>query len=168
MQPISVKFEMTDAVATRAAHESLRAYGRRLFGWGAMTIIIADAAVLVLAVMREGHWLWIAGAAVPLAIFAVLLVVWFGVYAWLPRAVVRRLSHLPHREVTVEFSEATVAFRTATEELSVAWSELKDIRRLRGFWLLCLRSGARIPLPREALPPEALSLLESRAMQNSA
>lgn len=163
MQPITVSFEMTDAVATRAAHESLRAFGRRLFGWGAMAIIIADAAVLLLAVMREGHWLWIVGAAVPLAIFAVLLIVWFSVYVWLPRAVVRRLAHLPHRQVTVEFSEPTVAFTTATEQLSVAWSELKEIRRLRGFWLLCLRSGAQIPLPREALPPEALSLIESRS-----
>jgi hypothetical protein len=50
----------------------------------------------------------------------------------------------------------------------VAWSELREIRRLRGFWLLCLRSGAQIPLPREALSPEALSLLEGRAMQKPA
>jgi hypothetical protein len=166
VQPITVTFEMTDEVAIRAARESLRSFGRRLFGWGATALIVADALVLLLAVVRDGHWLWLVGAGTPLALFAVLLVGWFGMYSWLPRAVTRRLAHLPHRTVTVEFSDATVAFSTATEQLSVAWSELKEVRRLRGFWLLCLRSGAQIPLPGAALPPAALSLLESRAMQH--
>jgi hypothetical protein len=162
MQPVKVTFEMTDDVAVLAARESLRSFGRRLFGWGATALIVADALVLLLAVVRDGHWLWLVGAGAPLALFAVLLVGWFGMYAWLPHAVTRRLAHLPHRTVTVELSDATVAFSTATEQLSVAWSELKEVRRLRGFWLLCLRSGAQIPLPRAALPPEALSLLERR------
>ena len=162
MTPITVTFEMTDEVAVRAAHESLRAYGRRFFGLWATAVIAADALVLMVAVMRDANWMWVAGTAAPLVVFAVLLIVWFAVYAWLPGAVIRRLRHLSHRTVTVELAEKTVGFGTATEQLSVAWSEVKEIRRLRGFLLLCLKSGAQIPLPREALAPEALMILESR------
>ncbi len=164
MQPITVTFEMTDDVAVRAAQESLRAYGRHLFGLPVTVVIAAAALALMLAVMRDAPWPWIAGTAIPLAVYAVVLVVWFAVYAWLPGAVVRRLAHLPHRRVTVELTETTVGFGTATEQLSVAWSEVKALRRLRGFVLLCLKSGAQIPLPQASLSPEALMMLESRAV----
>jgi hypothetical protein len=106
-------------------------------------------------------WLLLTGAG-P-ALFAAVIVAWASGLWWVPRAMRRRLAHLPHRQVTVEFTAADLVFQTATERLQVVWSELKEVRALPHFWLLCLKGGAEIPLPREAVSEQALASLRSSA-----
>lgn len=95
--------------------------------------------------------------------FAAVIVAWVSGLWWVPRTIRRRLAHLPHRQVTVEFTTADLVFQTATERLQVVWSELKEVRVLPHFWLLCLRGGAEIPLPREAVSEQALASLRIAA-----
>jgi hypothetical protein len=63
----------------------------------------------------------------------------------------------------VEFTPARLIFQTASERLEVAWIELKSIRSLPTFWLICLKGGTQIPLPRAFVSTEALATLQAAA-----
>jgi len=161
MSKISISFEMSDAKMAQAVREECMAVAREYVAPREVLIIFASAVVFALAVARESHWLWWL-AGMPPAIFVVLGMGWLFVYLWLPRVAKARLAHLPNRHVKVEVSEAELSFQTANERLEVAWRELKSLKRRPSFWLVCLRSGTRIPIPAELLDKEAISLLEAK------
>ena len=73
-----------------------------------------------------------------------------------------KLSHLPNRRVRLEASEERLAFRTATELLEVAWSEQKALRRRPTFWIFCLKSGARIPVPAQLVSQQDAAFFTAR------
>ena len=73
-----------------------------------------------------------------------------------------RVAHLANRCVQVEASEATLSIQTATERLEVAWGELKALKRRPNFWLVCLQSGTRFPIPAELLIQEAVAVLQAK------
>lgn len=164
MEPIHVSFAMTDPVMTEAIRESLREHGREWFRPRNLAVIAGSGAIGVLGaldVMQGGPALaWI--AAIPPAIFAALFVGWLAAFWWLPRAGARKLAHLPHRDVIVACTDDMVSFATATERLEVAWSEVVAIRRLPGYWLFCLRAGAKIPVPADLLPEGAIASFRAR------
>ena len=77
--------------------------------------------------------------------------------------------------VRIEFDLTDVAVRQAArEECDSVFREHLRLRDalivlggtifLQSFWLVCLRSGSRIPLPVDALPPEAVSIFEARSV----
>lgn len=84
----------------------------------------------------------------------------------LPMGAARRLARLPNRHVVVELTDNTLVFQTANERLEVSWDEFANLKRLKSFWLVCLRSGAKIPVPVDALPAEAIAILEARGRGN--
>lgn len=98
----------------------------------------------------------------PPVLFGVVVLGWLGALWWFPRAAIRRLVRLPHRHVTVEFSEPNMVFQTATERLEVSWGELKEVKALPNFWLFCLWAGAEIPVPKNLLPQDAVALFRSK------
>jgi hypothetical protein len=161
MTRISIVFEMSDALITKAVREDCLAYAREHLSVRDVLVILGSAGVFALALFRDAHWLWwIAG--LPPLIYALLGLGWVFAFLWLPRAAVSRLAHLPDRGVMVDASESSLSFQTATERLEVAWDELRALKRRPSFWLFCLRSGARIPVPAELLGMDALGLLEAK------
>lgn len=161
MRDISIGFEMTDALIVRAAREDLIANAREFLSLRDLLIVLASGVVFALAATGQSHWLWwIAG--VPPVAFALMGLGWVVAYLWLPRIAKKRLARLPNRHIMIEMSDSTLSFRTASERLEVAWTELKALRRRPDFWIVCLMSGPRIPIPAAALTGDALALLESK------
>jgi hypothetical protein len=165
MSRISIGFEMTDALITRAVREDCIAFAREHVAPRDVLIFLGSAGVFVLALARESHWIWLL-AGLPPAIFALLGAGWLFAFLWLPGVAQAKLAHLPHRRVQVDASDDGLCFQTANERLEVAWRELKALRRRPGFWMICLRSGTRIPIPAELLAGEAESLLKTRLAES--
>jgi hypothetical protein len=90
------------------------------------------------------------------------LVSWLLCPGWLPRRAVARLERLPHRIVTLEFTDANFVLITAVARLELAWSEFKGLKPLPSFWLLCTQAGAKIPVPADAMSPEHLAFVHAR------
>ena len=80
----------------------------------------------------------------------------------MPRAAVRKIAHLPHRNVNVECTADSLAFATANERLDVAWREVVEIRRLPNYWLFRLRAGAEIPVPAALFADDTVAALRAR------
>lgn len=157
----AISFEMTDALVEQAVREECVAFAREHWKLRDVLVIAASAAIFVGAVRGNAHWLWwIAG--LPPAIFALLLAGWLLAYLGLPAMSARRLARLAHRQVTVEIGGPVLAIQTAAARLEVNWNELKALKRLPGFCLICLRSGTKIPVPLSVLPPDAITALQSR------
>ncbi|MFO1314666.1 MAG: hypothetical protein U1F58_03600 [Burkholderiales bacterium] len=166
MAPIHVAYEMTDAVMTGAVREWMRALARDWFRPRNLVLVALCAAIAVRGFLQGGHWLgWL--AAVPVACYAALFAGWLVARWWLPRAGLRKLAHLPHRRVDVDFTDGTLAFATATERLEVAWSEVVEIRELPGCWLFCLRAGAKLPVPAGLLAGSTVAAFRARAAPSS-
>jgi hypothetical protein len=159
--PASVSFEMTDAVAGRATRENWRALARRLFPLSTIAITAVASVLFLLAWRSHASVWWVVLIGACPVLMALVVIGWLAGYWWMPRAVRRRLAHLPHRQVTVDFTTEGLAFQTATERLAVTWSEVKAIDPLPTFWLVRLRSGADIPLPRDAIPGDLLISIQS-------
>ncbi len=157
----SVDYEMSDALIAEAVREDCIAVAREHAGIKELLIVLASAGVFVVARARGSHWLWWL-AGVPPLIFALLGVAWLVAFLRLPKAAAARLAHLPNRHVRVEASEERLAFQTASERLDVAWLELKALRRRPNFWLVCLKSGTRIPVPARLLGKEAVAFFEDK------
>jgi len=158
----TIKFEMTDELISRAVRENSVATLREQVKLRDVLFIAASTALFIFAVGTDSHWAWWL-AGLPAAILAVLGLVWLAGYFLLPRQARKRLAHLPHRNVEVHLADAGISFKTATERLEVAWSEVNAIKRRTGFWIVCLRTGTEIPLPVDVLPAEVRSFLESKA-----
>lgn len=152
---------MTDPVAARAARERWLAVGRRLFTPGTVVIALITA-VIFLSALRGGAGLWwlLLTGTCPVLI-TLLAAGWLTGLWWVPRAVRARLAHLPHRQVTIEFTAGGLAFQSATERLVVAWSELLMVRQLPHFWVFELRAGAAVPLPRSLMSAEMEAALRA-------
>jgi hypothetical protein len=161
MPSISVAFEMSDGLVEQAVREDCIAVAREFVVIRDLLVVLASAGVFVLALVRGGHWLWWL-AALPAAIYLLLGTGWLLARMWLPRVAKARLAHLPNRRVQVEATDAALSFQTARERLEVAWTELKALKRRPNFWLVVLRSGARLPIPAELLSAEAVALLQAR------
>ena len=154
---------MTDALASRATRESWIASGRRLFSLRLIVLTAACGLILLLALRRESHWLWLAICGLVLAIFALMALIWVIGIWWAPREARKKIAHLPHRRVAAEFNVDEIVLQTATERLSVTWSDLKEIRRLPNFWVICFKGGAQIPLPRDLLALAQLEVILRKA-----
>jgi hypothetical protein len=151
MTPVSLHFEMTDAVMAAAVREDCLAQLKEALTVPNLVLVATSSGIFLLALGIDGHWLWWI-SAVPFVLFAGVLLIFAGMYFWWPRAACARLKHLPHRLVDIEATSEAIAFRSATESLAVAWSEIKTIARRPNSWIFCLRSGARIPIPLNVLP----------------
>lgn len=161
MSEISIGFEMTDALIAQAVREDCVAVARERIALKDILIIFASTLVFALALHRESHWLWWL-AGLPAVVFALLGIGWVLSYLWLPRVAKSKLACLPNRRVQVEASEAALSFQTATERLEVAWAELKAFKRRPSFWIVCLRSGTRVPIPAELVTSEAASTFKAK------
>ncbi len=152
---------MSDALITQAVREDCVAVAREHVSLRELLVVAGSTGVFVLAIIKDGHWLWWLAGLAPL-IFLLLGLGWLLAWLWLPRLAISRMAHLPHRRVQVDASDNTLAFHTATEKLAVDWLELKALKRRPHFWLFCLRAGARIPVPSAALSADAVALLEAK------
>lgn len=161
MREISIGFDMTDALIVQAAREDCIAVAREFVSLRDVLIILASGVVFALAVTGDSHWLWWIAGLGPVY-FGILGLGWVVAYLWIPSVAKKRLAHLPNRHIQIEMSDPALSFRTATERLEVAWTELKALRRRPSFWLVCLRSGPRIPIPAVVLTDDALALLEAK------
>ena len=159
MNQQSISFEMTDTTMTQAVKEECRAFARDHFKPRDLLLVAASTVIFVVALTRGSHWLWWL-AGIPAAILVTLGLGWVAAYLWLPRLARSRIAHLPHRTVNVEIAEEHLAFETATERLQVKWNELKSLKRLPGYWVFCLRSGARIPVPVDSADPSVATRLQ--------
>jgi hypothetical protein len=157
---------MTDGLIAKAARENCFAFAREHFKPRDLLVVLGSLGVFILAVSRNGHWLWWI-AAFPPAVYAALAVGWLAALWWLPRHSVAKLARLPSRSVSFELSDSNFAFVTALERWEVAWSELKALKRLPSFWLLCTRAGGKIPVPVGTLLPEHLSLIQSKMAETA-
>lgn len=166
MPPFSIHFEMTDTLIAQATREDCITVAREHIRLFDMLAIMASTAIFVRAVWLQSHWIWwIAG--LPIVIYGILALGWCIAFLLLPRIAIKRLVHLPHRRVQVEMSDDHLSFQTAHERLEVTWDELKFLKHLPHFWLFCLRSGARIPVPQAVATQEMISVLESKLAINS-
>lgn len=158
MPQFRISFEMSDAMMSQAVREDCVALAREYVSVRDLLIVLASTGVFALAVLRDAPWVWWL-AGVPTLMVALLALGWLAAFLWLPRAARNKLAHLPNRNVVVDANDATLSFTTAHERLEVAWTELKAVRRRPGFWLFCLRSGARIPVPAQLLPDDEVARL---------
>jgi hypothetical protein len=158
MPRFTIRFEMSDAMMSRAVREDCVALAREYVSVRDLLVVLASTGVFALAVLRDAHWVWWL-AGLPTIMVAVLALGWLAAFLWLPRAARNKLAHLPNRNVVVDASDATLSFTTANERLEVAWTELKAVKRRPGFWLFCLRSGARIPVPVQWLSDDEVARL---------
>ena len=85
---------MSDALASRAARESWIASGRRLFSLRLILLTAASGLILLLALRRESHWLWLAVCGAVLAIFALMTLLWVIGIWWAPREARKKIAHL--------------------------------------------------------------------------
>jgi hypothetical protein len=161
-EPLHVSFAMTDAVISAAVREHLRALARDWFRPRHLALVGASGAIAALGFAQDAPgwlaWLAVAGPAA----FAVVFVGWLGALWWMPRAAVRKIAHLPHRNVSVECTADSLAFATANERLEVAWCEVVEIRRLPNYWLFRLRAGAEIPVPAALFADDAVAAMRAR------
>lgn len=164
MTPLSTSFQMTDAVMTRAVQEEVIAFARKHWKPRDLLVIAASAAVFVAAVRTGSHWLWWL-AGLPMALFVPLWLIWLGAYLLWPGFMRSRLQHLPHRTVILELSAEHISIESATEKLQVRWSELKVIKELPTFWILCFRAGTRVPIPIEAISEPIAARLRQAQVQ---
>ena len=161
MTAIAIEYELSDAQASQAVREDCIAFLRQHLSAKDLLVVLGSTGILVLAVMRDGHWLWWL-AGLPAGIFVGLGMAWLVCFLWLPRAAVARLVRLPHRRVQVYATADSLTFRSATEQLEVAWSEVRALTRRPNFWLVCLKSGARIPVPARFLPENQAAFIVTR------
>ena len=159
---VSISFEMTDALAMRAAREAWLAMGRKLFTIGTLALVAVVTVIFVLAIRQNGPRPWLVFTGIPPVLFSLMVVIWVAVFLWLPAEAKRKLRHLPHRRVTIELTDSDFVAETATERLAVKWSELKEVQELPNFWLVSFKGGAQFPLPRNALSSDALAFLQGR------
>ena len=157
----AILFDMTDSLMSQAAREDCIAFARELIRPRDLPIVLASTAIFIIALSAGSNLLWWF-AGVPPVLVAIAALVWLGFYWWLPRYSVSRLARLADRKVRIEVSDERLSFETAAERLEVAWSELKALKRRPSFWFICLRSGARIPVPASAITTQALTLLEAK------
>jgi hypothetical protein len=157
-----ISFDMTDALMSRATREYCLSLARELARPRDLLIVLASTALFASVVMSSSHWLWWF-AGLPVILVLVGSLIWVAAFLSLPKLAVSRLARLPHRQVRIEVSEERLSFETAAERLEVSWSELKALKRRPAFWFICLRSGARIPVPANAMSEQALILLQARA-----
>lgn len=163
---MTLTFEMTDPVATQATRENWVALARKLFTPGTTALIGIVTVIFVLAWRQQAHWLWVLATAIGPALYLLLALAWAVGLVWLPHAARQKLAHLPHRRVVVELTESELILQTATERLAVSWSEVKEVRELPSFLVVCLRSGAEVPLPRAALGEEAVAVLRVKSRES--
>jgi hypothetical protein len=162
-KPQSIEFDFPDELARRAARET----------WSSLTLSELRTRDLVwvafglvpyaLSVLRRSAWYWQALFGVVPALVVLLTVAWF-LFGWLvAREAVKKLAHLPHRGVVFAFDAKRLSFRTATEQLEVPRTEVKEVRELPSFVLLRLRGGADLPIPLAALDSSTLDRLKRLA-----
>ena len=137
---------MTDAVVTQALREELLAFAREQFELRALLWAGVSTAIFAAAIYRNDHWVWWL-AGLPAALLIAVGLGWLAMYLWWPRLARSHLDGLPHRTVQIEFTLQHLAIETATERFQIVWSELTDLKRLPHFWMFCLKSGVRIPVP---------------------
>lgn len=164
---MTFEYELTDARAAQAVRESLIATGRKLFTPGFLILVSIVTVIMIVAIVRGVRgWLLLFWSAAPI-LFALMLLLWLTMLLVMPRLMVRKMAHLPHRNVVVTLEDEQLHIRTAAEQLAVDWSVLDEMRELRNYWVVCLKGGAEIPLMKSAIPEEALFRLRAKAARVS-
>jgi len=163
--PAPVAFELTDEVAADAARQMWRAQAGPLLQLRSIAVMILVAVILWMNWSDELSTLWRVLLVTPLVLYGLFLLVWTSGYLLAPKRYRARLAHLPHRRCSVEFEPATIAFASATERLSLDWSELRGIDALPGYWQFHLPNEVRIAVPRRLLTEQAVSTLVRRASE---
>ena len=164
--PVTIDFEFTDDKAAQAARENWIALGRRSFSPRSLAIIAASTAIFGVALRSRTSLAWRLIAGTAPALILVLLIIWVIGLWWVPRAAQKRLERLEHRNVTIVGGDDELTIKTANERLAVKWIELRELRELPHYLVLVLASNAEIPMPREAVSPDAKAFLEGKlAMQ---
>lgn len=165
--PTSVAFEMTDAVARRAAREALLVRARASARWRDVFWLACSTALFVLVIWRGAHWgWWLSG--IPTVLAAAAAAGWLLLFWRMPVQSVARLARLPHRRVEVSLGAEGVAFATANERLEVKWRQVEAIDALPGFWLFRIHPGTEIPVPRALLDDAAVAGWRARLETHSA
>ena len=165
---LTFQYELTDARAAQAVRESVIATGRKLVTPGFLILVFVVTVIMIVAIVRDVRgWLLLFWSAAPI-LFALTLLLWLIMLLVMPRVMVKKLAHLPHRNVLVTLADEQLEIRTAAEQLAVDWSVLDEMRELNNYWVVCLKGGAEIPLMKSAIPEAALAQLRSRAARVSA
>ena len=160
---MTFEYELTDARAAQAVRESLISTGRKLFTPGFLILVFIVTVIMIVAIIRDVRgWLVLFWSAAPI-LFVLMLLLWLIMLVVMPRLMVKKMAHLPHRNVVITLEDEQLQIRTAAEQLAVDWSVLDEMRELRNYWVLCLKGGAEIPLMKSAIPEEALMQLRSKA-----
>jgi formate-dependent nitrite reductase membrane component NrfD len=126
---------------------------------------LGAAAFLVLVEALPGTTPSTTMRAIMLApsVLLVLGVVGLGlVILLLPVWLTRRIRHLPHRTVEVVIDDHGIDFATANDRYSAVWSEVVATEQLASLWLLRLRNGAELVLPKDVAGPELNDWLARR------
>jgi FtsZ-interacting cell division protein ZipA len=160
--PITIEFEYTDEEAAQATRENWIALARRSFSPATLAIIAASAAIFGAALRARTslQWLILAGAA-PALLFALVIFWAIGLW-WAPRAAQKKLARHAHRNVTVQLGDDELTITTANERLALKWVEVRELRELPHYLVLVLATNSEIPMPREAVFPEAKRWLEAK------
>lgn len=157
--PAPVAFELTDDVADDAARQMWRAQAGPLLQGRSIAVMLLVAGILWMSWGDELSTLWRVLLVAPLALYGVFLLVWSFGYLLAPKRYRARLAHLPHRRCSVEFEASTIAFASATERLTLDWSELHGIDALPDYWQFRLPNEVRIAVPRRLLTEQAVAAL---------
>lgn len=160
---MTIRFDFPDSLARQASAEYWRSVAKPLVKPGGLLMVLACLAVFLWSCTQSSHWLWLLLCGAGPAIWLAALALWLGMAIWAPRAFIAKLSHLPNRSFELTLADDTVTMRSATERLEVVWSELKELLALPSFFVLKLKGGAELPVPRAALGTEAEAWLVTKA-----
>lgn len=160
---MTIRFDFPDSLAKQASAEYWRSVAKPLLKPGGLLLVAACSALFVWSWTQPGHWAWLLLCGAGPAMYLAALALWMGMAFWAPRAYLAKLRHLPNRSFELTLADETVTMRSATERLEVAWSELRQLLALPSFFVLKLKGGAELPVPRDALDTNAEAWLVAKA-----
>lgn len=132
---------------------------RRLLHWFSIPIVYIVSGFL---------FTYLKGSELVRSIFFVTALVWFVVYPFYSKWAVRRFllrqvnaryAGLIGREGNFKLDEKKITVKSHEASMDIDYGDIKDIVELPEHFLIDLKAGSSLILPKQKIPPDALSQL---------
>lgn len=155
-------WEMSDALVRDGGRVLLRHHLRGVEWPGALGFWLVSAGLVYVAVATEASWLLLVLASTAsVLVFLVLLiaVVWPLLQGKSITAYLHRLASWPHRRVQVAVTPDAILLTSPVGQGLIELADLREILHDPQTTVLLFRDGSIVPVPTEAIPIDARTLL---------